>query len=98
MRRKFRTWAVLTASALALGAAFLAPEARAQNTYADVPFNQGSLFYRPSGARPPRVVTRDRVPRRVYRRPYFAAPRYRAYSPYSPGGYGYSYAPQAWPR
>jgi hypothetical protein len=57
---------------------------QAQNTYADVPFNQGSLFYRPSGARPPRTTntttrrylfrgTRPNVvtPPRTY---YYAAP------------------------
>jgi hypothetical protein len=27
------------------------------NTYEDVPFNQGSLFYRPSGRRPPRTTS-----------------------------------------
>jgi hypothetical protein len=52
-----RTWA-LTAATMAgvLGLIGVRP-ASAQNTYADVPFQQGSLFYRPSGARPPRVIT-----------------------------------------
>ena len=34
--------------------AFDSSSAWAQNTYADAPFNQGSLFYRPSGLRAPR--------------------------------------------
>jgi len=63
-------------------AALTAAPARAQNTYADAPFNQGSLFYRPSGARPPQTTTR-----RTY-----AAPRY-AYPPRYPTATTY-YAPQ----
>ncbi len=48
----------MTALSLTLLAATLGGrEASAQNTYADVPFNQGSLFYRPSGARPPQQAT-----------------------------------------
>ena len=77
---------------LALGAlsalAFAGSEARAQNTYADVPFNQGSLFYRPSGARPPQT-TRSTRPFRLFRRNsqpatnyYYSAPGATNYSSY----------------
>jgi hypothetical protein len=31
--------------------------AQAGNTYEDFPFQQGSLFYRPSGRRPPRTTS-----------------------------------------
>lgn len=57
MRNAIQTLAVAGVTILG-GLAFMADRpARAQNTYADVPFNQGSLFYRPSGAKPPRMTT-----------------------------------------
>jgi hypothetical protein len=50
--------------ALALTAAVAltsAGRAQAQNTYQDFPFQQGSVFYRPSGAKPPKQVYRAPV-------------------------------------
>lgn len=82
-----RTRAFALAAVLALAAS--AGTARAQNTYLDVPFNQGSLFYRPSGARPPRTTYRYYAPPpRVYQ----PTVRYYHYpaAPYR-GGYGYRY-------
>ena len=75
MRRT--TWGL--AALILVGAAALPTRpARAQNTYADVPFNQGSLFYRPSGARPPQTT-----PRRTYTAPrYVYPPRYPAATNY----------------
>jgi len=61
----------LAASTALAGACLMADRpAQAQNTYADVPFNQGSLFYRPSGAKPPTTTTRPSysAPRRFFRR------------------------------
>ena len=94
-----RTWIIT--SALALAGISFAGEARAQNTYADVPFNQGSLFYRPSGARPPRTTTSRPTRWRIFRpyRPtavapqvYQAAPRYVAPTPVGrTPGYTYTY-------
>ena len=57
---------------------FSASSASAQNTYADFPFNQGSLFYRPSGLKPPRprVVS---APRYIV-----AAPTYVTTAPAAP--------------
>jgi hypothetical protein len=101
-----RTKALAVATALA-GLAFLVDRpARAQNTYADVPFNQGSLFYRPSGAKPP-ATSNSNTPRRglfgrqrgtTYNyatppRTYAAPPR--AYTPaYPQAAPGYYYPPQ----
>ena len=67
------------ALSLALVAASLGGrEASAQNTYADVPCNQGSLFYRPSGAKPPEkpAATITTLPRllRWVSRPAVATP------------------------
>src|SRR5258708_21129396 len=91
---------VVLAAFLALGGVleFGASPAQAQarsrsyvpNTYADWPYNQGSLFYKPLGsnastrrrvARRPAYVARPRAPRTVY---YYPAPTY--------------YYPQAVPR
>lgn len=58
MRTISRKWTLALATTLTYGALLGARPVQAQNTYADVPFNQGSLFYRPSGARPPtRAIT-----------------------------------------
>jgi hypothetical protein len=65
MRLSFARTLALTA--VTVGAAVSASAAHAQNTYADVPFNQGSLFYRPSGAKPPRTVTSTQRQRLLYR-------------------------------
>lgn len=63
MSRSWKKWALAGALGLLGGWALDARPAQAQqNTYADVPFNQGSLFYRPSGARPPATTS---VPRRT---------------------------------
>jgi hypothetical protein len=86
----------LSMAALTLtGLSFLGDRpARAQNTYADVPFNQGSLFYRPSGAKPPATTSpSSSAPRRFFRRQQRAyryvtpAPAARVVTP--------GYAPQA---
>ncbi len=77
--------------------------ARAQNTYADVPFNQGSLFYRPSGAKPPQTTTSTRG--RLFGRARgtsYPAQRYTyrpTYPPAAPGVPAYYYAqrPAPWP-
>jgi hypothetical protein len=45
---------------LGVWAAGARPAHAQMNTYADVPFNQGSLFYRPSGARPPAAASSPR--------------------------------------
>ena len=58
MRANFRTLALAFTTSLAFVALMGERPVHAQNTYADVPFNQGSLFYRPSGAKPP--VTSNR--------------------------------------
>lgn len=83
------------AVAAVLGAAMFASEtASAQNTYADAPFQQGSLFYRPSGARPPKKVTR----RPAYVAP--AAPTQYAAPPRVASPYPYAYQnpyPYAYP-
>jgi hypothetical protein len=73
MRQSHPARAVALMGVLA-GASVLAGNctAWAQNTYADVPFNQGSLFYRPSGAKPPQTRTPSRqtvAPRRLTRAP-----------------------------
>lgn len=47
-----------------------------QNTYKDFPFQQGSLFYRPSGARPPKKVYRAPA----YQYPATTAPIAPAYT------------------
>ena len=77
MNFALKTWII--ASAFVVTGISLGGEAQAQNTYADVPFNQGSLFYRPSGARPPRTTTPNARAsrRRLFRplRPYYAPPR-----------------------
>ena len=81
MNFALKTWII--ASAFVVTGISWVGEAQAQNTYADVPFNQGSLFYRPSGARPPRMTTPNANPnprasrRRLFRplRPYYAPPR-----------------------
>lgn len=89
----------LTLAALTLTALTLLGErpARAQNTYADFPFNQGSLFYRYSGARPPATTNSPSYGQRrgFFRRQgayRYAAPTpaYRTVTP----GYGTVYAPQ----
>ena len=71
LRRPLAIGAIAFMSVLAFGA----PSAEAQSTYLDVPFNQGSLFYRPSVLRAPRP--------RVARNPVFAprATRYVAAAP-----------------
>ena len=51
MRTTLRTLALAAVAGLAL----LADRPAAQNTYADFPFKQGSLFYRPSGRKPPKT-------------------------------------------
>ena len=100
-----RTKALAFAAALA-GLAVLGDRpAHSQNTYADVPFNQGSLFYRRSGAKPP-ATSNSNAPRRplfwrqrgyTYATPprtYYAAPP-RAVAPvYAQPAPGYYYPPQ----
>jgi len=93
MRTTLRAMALTGLVAGALG--LMAVPAKAQvyghyNTYADVPFNQGSLFYRPSGAQSP-AVTRTYnsyyvQPRRglfrrnrVYRPTTYTYPTYNTY-------------------
>ncbi len=82
MRMTLRTWTLAFAATLTGAALFGDRPAAAQNTYADVPFNQGSLFYRPSGARPPANAPpstasrqRWRFFRRAQRNTTLAAPR-----------------------
>lgn len=62
---------------------FIGRPARAQNTYADVPFNQGSLFYRYSGRKPPQTTPDRWTQRRLLRqqRPAATRPVYRYASP-----------------
>ena len=83
MNFALKTWII--ASAFVVTGISLGGEARAQNTDANAPFNQGSLFYRPSGARPPRTTTPNaRTSRwRLFRplRPYYATPRAAAVAP-----------------
>lgn len=63
MTRFWRRWVPTVALGFVGLWALDAQPSRAQmNTYADVPFNQGSLFYRPSGARPPQTTVRRTVP------------------------------------
>jgi hypothetical protein len=58
MKRFWGKWALKAALGFMGLWVFEARPANAQmNTYADVPFNQGSLFYRPSGARPPATTS-----------------------------------------
>ena len=57
MRNDDSDLALAAAAVLAGSGLFGDRPARAQNTYADVPFNQGSLFYRPSGAAAPTTTT-----------------------------------------
>ena len=61
MIRNCRKWVLAGTLAVLGGWVFDSRPAHAQmNTYADVPFNQGSLFYRPSGARPPATTSYPR--------------------------------------
>lgn len=62
------------------------------NTYADFPYNQGSLFYRYGGARAarPSAPRRARVPQSYYRS-YGPAPRPPATTYVPQGGYYYYY-------
>jgi hypothetical protein len=53
MKTQLRALALTTATLLTS-----AGTVQAQNTYQDFPFQQGSLFYRPSGAKPPKQVYR----------------------------------------
>ncbi|MDR3639253.1 MAG: hypothetical protein P4L84_35960 [Isosphaeraceae bacterium] len=58
MKRFWRKWASKAVmGVLGLWALDARPANAQMNTYADVPFNQGSLFYRPSGARPPATTS-----------------------------------------
>ena len=90
-----RKWALAGTLGLLAGWAFGAPPAHAQmNTYADVPFNQGSLFYRPSGARPPATTSAPAVVRAPARQ-YYAAPGGGTY--YAPTTRTYSYPQYQYP-
>lgn len=81
MSASLRKWATAGTMALLGGWGLGAQSANAQmNTYADVPFNQGSLFYRPSGARPPATTSAPRAAQ---------APAYQYYA--APGGTTYYY-------
>jgi hypothetical protein len=87
MRTTRRTM-VLAGLAALVGLGLSAGPARAQgNTYADFPFNQGSLFYRPSGAyRPPQAARTMTAPA--------AAPTQYYYAPQGGAPTQYYYAPQ----
>jgi hypothetical protein len=53
--RTFRVTRLTLATLSVAGASLcLEPNARAQNTYLDAPFQQGSMRYRPSGNKPPK--------------------------------------------
>ena len=86
--RTTRGTMVLAGLAAVVGLGLSAGQARAQrNTYADFPFNQGSLFYRPSGAyRPPQAATTVMAPA--------AAPTQYYYTPQGVAPTQYYYAPQ----
>ncbi len=88
MKRSWHRCALACALGLLGGWSLTSQSAQAQmqNTYADVPFNQGSLFYRPSGARPP--ATTSAPPRRVVA-PVQPAPTYY----YNPATRSYYYYP-----
>jgi hypothetical protein len=94
MRRRIRPTALLTVLTIG-GAVFLAarPAQAQRNTYADFPYNQGSLFYRyiPPSKPKPKPVRRPVV------RPYTAPPQ-AGYTYAQPNGYApqrqYYYNPQ----
>ena len=103
MRRGIRTAALVTVLTLGAGLLLAARPALAQgpygrNSYADFPFNQGSLFYRPLKPTPrprPRVAARplvrpNYVPQQggyTYTQPYryVPPPGYYYYYPANPG-------------
>lgn len=90
MRNAARGWFFGATLAL-VGGLSVCPETRAQNTYADFPYNQGGLMYRYSGQKPPKTVNsgQTRPTRRLFaRNPQYAqpaAPRYYYSQPTVPG-------------
>ncbi|MGE5756712.1 MAG: hypothetical protein ACM35G_13520 [Planctomycetaceae bacterium] len=92
MNRSLRTIALASLLVFAGELGFTARSAPAQgpygrNGYEDVPFNQGSLFYRPlKPGDPPRRT--PGAPRQMYR-PYSFAPQGNSYyQPYQVAPYG----------
>lgn len=71
MKTQLRTLALTAAAILTSNGTVWA-----QNTYKDFPFQQGSLFYRPSGAKPPKKVYRAPA----YQYPATTAPVAPAYT------------------
>ena len=98
MLRDARSLVSIAILSLVCGLSLFSGTARAQNTYADFPFNQGSLFYQyggnPHKPRPrssyavPRTYARPATPWNGYARPWRGGGRYVTPT-YAPPAYYY---------